>query len=134
MSCEEPKILPAKTEAEVIMHCLYHEDDDVRTPKSLAGMEIDCDFVSPKTGETLSSCSTANGKITILEGNSVPGDDPDNPGIVGKGRYTIHGGIAEGWPVGDMPVDVMYTRNDKPFYTEDFIMAFTKGRTKKDTR
>ena len=121
MSCES-KTIYNKTNAEVIMHCLYHEGDEVETPKSLLGIDIDVDFVSPKTGEVLSSCSTENGLITILEDGSFD-----------IGRYTVHAGVATNWPEGDMPVDVMYTRNDVPFYTEDFIMAFGKGRSKKDT-
>ena len=114
MSCEN-KTLHFKTGSQVKMNCRYKDSQGVA--KSLVDVVINADFIDNKTGNLLiSTGSDEVGGIVITDGIN--------------GEYTIDAGIATDWPIGLMPVDILYTDLNGPSHTEDFFIDFSAGRTK----
>jgi len=113
MTCEK-EILNLKTGDSVKLHCVFKDSQDI--PKDLTGYTIAADFISNKTGKLLVATSTNTSGITITDAVN--------------GAYTIDAGIALDWPIGEMPVDILYIKEGEPGHTDDFILDFTQGRTK----
>ena len=112
MATCESNIINVKVGSAVVLDCVYKASDG--TPLDLTGITIAADFIHPKTGVVLSRTTTIDGSITL--GTNT-------------GEYKINAGITTGWPLGEMPVDILYTKNGIPQHTEDFILDFTQGRT-----
>lgn len=118
MSCEESQPLPMKIGDTVRLTCKVLDSDG--NPKSLEGYRIDVDFINGKSGRiVVSANSTEDGGIVIHEN----GNDS-------VGEYTIHAGNSREWPLGNMPVDIMYSKNTDVIHTTDFSLNFSRGRSR----
>jgi len=111
MSCNT-NTLYIKTGATVQLTCVYK--NDVGELISAEGLQIDVDFIDPKTKQVLKSTSTVDGSIYLTHN---------------LGEYVVDAGSSTGWPVGNMPVDILYTANGVSQPTTDFIINFSEGRT-----
>jgi len=119
MPCEN-NVIKIKSGSDVVLAMIYK--DDAGIPISLVGYEIFMDFNNPKTGERLVGTWIDNG-ITITE---VAGD------ATTTGTYTVNPGNSKFWPLGEMPVDILYRYGGligTAQHTEDFILDFIKGHT-----
>jgi len=106
-------IINIKVGSGVVLNCVYQ--DSSGKGLSLKDMSIQVDFRDPKTGNLLATGHTANLSIIITDEIT--------------GEYTINVGSSLGWPVGQMPVDILYLHGGITQHTEDFILDFTPSRT-----
>jgi len=113
MAVCDDNIINIKQGSGVVLNCIYQ--DSGGNGLSLTGMTIECDFVNPKTGDVIISATSADNTIIITNETT--------------GEYTIDAGVSKDWPLGEMPVDIVYSKAYVPQHTEDFILDFVKGRT-----
>jgi len=116
-SCDT-NVINIKLGSDVILNCIYQDADN--NPLSLSGILIFTDFISPKTGEVLFEASMAT------PGGNIAGIIVTNESL---GEYTINAGSSAGWPLGEMPLDILYSKSGILQHTDDFILDFQKGRT-----
>ena len=95
------------------MYMLY---TDVATGDPIdltTGYEVYMDFIDPKTGVILAQTGIGQG-VTLSDK---------------KGEYIVDPGDITGWPVGPMPVDILYINLGKPRPTERFILNILHSLT-----
>ena len=126
---DESKVLTIKTGSAAVFHMTYQDDQDPPQPIPLNDLDISMDFINPKTRTILARCYTKIGAIasdgTILE------EEADGISVLDPlaGTYEVDAGDTIFWPLGDIPVDIKYTKGGKSQHTETFAIRIIKGQT-----
>jgi len=120
MTTCDVNVINIKQGSAVVLNCVYQDSEG--NPLSLTNIDIYTDFINPKTGITIFAASTI-----ITPGGGIGG------GIIitnsALGEYTIDAGNSAEWPLGQMPLDILYEKAGALQHTDDFILDFKKGRT-----
>lgn len=103
-------VIPMKVGDNADFDCVYTTELGAAIP--LAGYSIGMKFRDPSTRRVLAEATVGNG-VTITDSNN--------------GEFSIEGGSTDGWPEGQMRVDIRYTLAGKTQTTETFILDFEES-------
>jgi len=116
MSCPVPEgTIEIKTGDNGQMTHQYTDNQDPPVPIPLDNYEIHISYIDPKTRVPVVAMSTEAGNVIITD--------------TVNGLYNTDPGSTWDWPLGKMPVDILYINNGVPQHTDNFIIHVKKGNT-----
>ncbi len=124
MSHEEDKVIIIKTGSDATLNMSYTDNSDPPNPIPLNNYAIFVDFINPKTRVALAKTyydPFAEGEIS--SGINITDFD--------GGKFRVEAGNTSTWPLGDIPVDILYSIEEANTHTETFIIRMVQGISKK---